>query len=70
MLMTTCPECGSRLDLDEEELEEGDLVTCEECGSELRVIGVAPLELEDAEDEDEEDDELDSDEEDEEESWH
>jgi alpha-aminoadipate carrier protein LysW len=71
MLMTTCPECESRLDLDEEELEEGDLVTCEECGSDLRVIGVAPLELEEAEDEDEEEDELDPDEEeDEEESWH
>ena len=70
MLMATCPECDSRFDLDEEELDEGDLVTCEECGSDLRVIGVAPLELEDAEDEDEEEDELDPDEEDEEESWH
>jgi alpha-aminoadipate carrier protein LysW len=70
MPMTTCPECESRIDVDEEELEEGDLVTCEECGSELRVIGLAPLELENAEDEDEEEDEIDPDEEDEEESWH
>jgi alpha-aminoadipate/glutamate carrier protein LysW len=69
MPMVTCPECDSRLDLDEEELEEGDLVTCEECGSELRVAGLAPLELEDAGDEDEEEDELDPDDEDEEESW-
>ena len=66
--MTTCPECESRIDVDEEELEEGDLVTCEECGSELRVIGLSPLELEN--DEDEEEDELDPDDEDEEESWH
>jgi alpha-aminoadipate carrier protein LysW len=70
MPMTTCPECESRLDVDEEELEEGDLVTCEECGSELRVIGLAPLELENDEDEDEEEDEPDPDDEDEEESWH
>jgi alpha-aminoadipate carrier protein LysW len=68
--MTTCPECESRIDVDEEELEEGDLVTCEECGSELRVIGLAPLELENDEDEDEEEDEPDPDDEDEEESWH
>jgi alpha-aminoadipate carrier protein LysW len=71
--MIKCPECESRLDLDEEELEEGDLVTCEECGAELRVAGLAPLELEDAgdEDEDEEDDGLDDEEdEEEEESWH
>ena len=68
--MATCPECESRIEVDEEELEEGDLVTCEECGSELRVIGLAPLELENDEDEDEEEDEPDPDDEDEEESWH
>lgn len=55
----TCPSCSGLIDLDEEELDEGDPVTCDECGAELTVAGVHPLELElagaDEEDEDEED---------------
>jgi len=65
--MVKCPDCDSRLDLDEEELDEGEIVTCEECGSELRVMNLDPLELESAEEEEEEEDDTDVDEEDEEE---
>ncbi len=66
--MVTCPLCDTDIDIEEEELDEGDLVTCEECGGELRVIGVNPLELEPLEEDDDED--ADFDEEDEEdESW-
>jgi alpha-aminoadipate carrier protein LysW len=43
--MPNCPECENELDLEEEELEEGDVVACEECGSEYEVVGVEPLEL-------------------------
>lgn len=43
--MPTCPECENELDLEEDELEEGDVVACEECGSEYEVVGVDPLEL-------------------------
>jgi alpha-aminoadipate/glutamate carrier protein LysW len=43
--MPSCPECESELDIEVDELEEGDVVACEECGSEYEVVGVDPLEL-------------------------
>ena len=55
--MPSCPECENQLDIEEEELEEGDVVACEECGSEYEVVSVDPLELTKVdEDYDEEDD--------------
>ena len=82
--MVNCPNCDALLDLDEEDLDEGDTLTCEECGADLSVTGLDPLELETTEDEDEDeeeddeedvdyDEEEDDDEEDEEEDeeeWH
>jgi len=56
--MTSCPECESDLDIDIDEIEEGDVVACAECGSEYEIVGVEPLELSKVEegfDEDEED---------------
>ncbi|HEY3703521.1 MAG TPA: hypothetical protein VGL22_00570 [Terracidiphilus sp.] len=54
--MATCPECENALDIELDEVEEGDVVSCEECGSEYEVVGVEPLELtrvgDDAEDDD------------------
>ncbi len=50
--MATCPVCEGTFYLDEEEVEEGDLISCEECGVELEVVSTDPLELE-AVDEDE-----------------
>lgn len=57
--MPVCPECESALDVDTEDVEEGDVVSCDECGTELEVVGTDPLELsrvdeEGYEDEDEE----------------
>ena len=43
--MAICPECDTMLDLDEEELEEGETVTCDECGTDLEVVSSDPLEL-------------------------
>jgi alpha-aminoadipate carrier protein LysW len=43
--MPSCPECENNLDIEVDEVEEGDLITCEECGSEFEVVGVEPLEL-------------------------
>lgn len=60
--MVNCPMCESAIDVEEEELDEGDIITCEECGTEVRVVGLDPLELEGA-DEDDEDDEDDEEEE-------
>lgn len=65
--MPTCPECENSLDIELDEVEEGDVVACEECGTEYEVVGVDPLELTRVGDEDDEDDEyLDEDEEEEE----
>lgn len=60
--MVNCPQCNSGIDVDEDELDEGDSLVCEDCGASLDVTGVSPLELsaseEDGdEDEDDEDDE-------------
>jgi len=43
--MPTCPECENNLDIEVDELEEGDVVACDECGTEYEVVGVEPLEL-------------------------
>jgi alpha-aminoadipate carrier protein LysW len=57
--MPSCPECENDLNVEVDELEEGDLVACDECGSEYEVVGVEPLELARVDaDPDEDDDEL------------
>ncbi len=43
--MPSCPECENNLDVELDELEEGDVIVCDECGSEYEVVGVEPLEL-------------------------
>lgn len=43
--MPSCPECENNLDIELDEVEEGDVVVCEECGTEYEVVGVDPLEL-------------------------
>ena len=43
--MPSCPECETDLDVELDEVEEGDVVACEECGTEYEVVGVEPLEL-------------------------
>ena len=64
--MTSCPECENNLDIDVEEVEEGDVVACDECGTEYEIVGVEPLELSKVEEGiDEDDDFLEEDEEEE-----
>jgi alpha-aminoadipate carrier protein LysW len=43
--MVNCPQCDAAIDVDEDELDEGDAITCEECGANLNVTGVSPLEF-------------------------
>jgi alpha-aminoadipate/glutamate carrier protein LysW len=43
--VTSCPECENALDIELDEVEEGDVIACEECGTEYEVVGVEPLEL-------------------------
>jgi alpha-aminoadipate/glutamate carrier protein LysW len=61
--MVNCPLCDAAIDVDEEELDEGDVLTCEECGKTLTVNSMTPLELvSEADDEvDEDDDDFDDD---------
>jgi alpha-aminoadipate carrier protein LysW len=64
--MTSCPECENELDIDVDEVEEGDVVACDECGTEYEVVGVEPLELSKVEEAiDDEEDFMDEDEEEE-----
>jgi alpha-aminoadipate carrier protein LysW len=56
--MVTCPKCEGAIDIDEEDVDEGDTISCDECGAALKVLSTAPLELESAEEvEDEDEDE-------------
>ncbi len=56
--MVLCPECESDLDIEEDELDEGEIVSCTECGTDFEVVGVEPLELARISEDDEEDDDL------------
>lgn len=63
--MVLCPECESDLDIEEDELDEGEIVSCTECGTDFEVVGVEPLELARISGEDEDDDDFGEDDEDE-----
>lgn len=54
--MVNCPMCDTAIDVEEDELDEGDVLTCEECGATLNVVSVDPLELESDDEEDDEED--------------
>jgi alpha-aminoadipate carrier protein LysW len=71
--------CDAVLDVEEEDLDEGDALTCEECGASLSVTSTSPLEIQGADDDDEDeedeedyedyDEEEDEDEDEEDEDW-
>ncbi len=69
--MVNCPSCHEAIDVEEEDLDEGDTLACDECGVTLKVATLTPLEVvvakEDEDDEDDEDDDFDEDEDDEDE---
>jgi len=60
-----CPECEGDLDIEEEEVDEGEVVSCPECGTDFEVVGIEPLELARVEDEEDEEDEEEEEEEEE-----
>jgi alpha-aminoadipate carrier protein LysW len=53
-IMVICPECESDLDIEEDEVDEGEIVSCPECGTDFEVITTNPLELNKVADEEEE----------------
>jgi alpha-aminoadipate carrier protein LysW len=64
--MLYCPECETNLDVDEDEVDEGEVLSCPECGTDFEVVTVNPIELkpvdEEGYEEDEEDEAEDADE--------
>ena len=58
--MVTCPVCDGTIDVDEEDVDEGDTISCDDCGATLKVLSTDPLELESAEEIEEEDEEEDA----------
>jgi alpha-aminoadipate carrier protein LysW len=44
-IMVYCPECETDLDIDEDEVDEGAVVSCPECGTDFEVVTVSPIEL-------------------------
>ena len=50
--MATCPECDAEIEVDEFDVDKGDLISCPDCGSNLEVTSTSPLELEPADDDD------------------
>jgi alpha-aminoadipate/glutamate carrier protein LysW len=64
--MATCPECDADLDVDEYDVDKGDIVSCQDCGKNFEVTGTTPLELEELEEDDDEEDEDEDDEDDDE----
>jgi alpha-aminoadipate carrier protein LysW len=55
--MVYCPECETNLDIEEDEVDEGEVVSCPECGSDFEVITVNPIELKPVEEEEYEEEE-------------
>jgi len=43
--MAVCPECEADVEIDEYDVDKGEVISCPECGIELEVVGLAPLQL-------------------------
>jgi alpha-aminoadipate/glutamate carrier protein LysW len=56
-IMVLCPECETDLDVAEDEVDEGEIISCPECGTDFEVVTSNPLELKAVEAGYEEDDE-------------
>jgi alpha-aminoadipate carrier protein LysW len=52
-----CPECAVEIDLDEDEVEEGEILNCPECEAELEVVQTHPVHLNVISEDDEEEEE-------------
>ncbi len=54
--MVSCPECEAKLDFEEDEVDQGEIVSCPDCGTDYEVVGVEPLQLAKVAEEEEDDD--------------
>jgi alpha-aminoadipate carrier protein LysW len=44
-VMAVCPECEADVEMDEYDVDKGEIISCPECGVELEVVGLSPLQL-------------------------
>ena len=44
--MVNCPVCDGGIDVEEEDVDEGETLSCDECGANVKVLSKNPLELE------------------------
>jgi len=44
-MSVVCPECDNPLDIDVDDVEEGEIIQCDECGTDLEIVSSDPLEL-------------------------
>ncbi len=52
--MAQCPDCEALIDVEDDDVEDGQTLDCPECGAELEVVNTNPLELNVVLDEEEE----------------
>ena len=62
--MVRCPKCATEIDVDEDEVEEGEILACLECETEMEVVQSHPVKVNVISDDDDEDDEEDEESED------
>jgi len=43
--MVLCPECDTKLDLEEDDVDEGEVISCPECGTDFEIVTTNPLVL-------------------------
>ena len=44
-MAVVCPECDHPLEVDVDDVEEGEIIQCDECGTDLEIVSSDPLEL-------------------------
>jgi alpha-aminoadipate carrier protein LysW len=49
-----CPECGALIDIEEDEVEQGEIISCPDCAVDLEIVNTHPLEFDVLEEEEEE----------------
>jgi alpha-aminoadipate carrier protein LysW len=44
-VMAVCPECEAEIEIDEYDVDKGEIISCPECGVDLEVVGLSPVEF-------------------------
>jgi alpha-aminoadipate carrier protein LysW len=44
-LIPHCPACETEIEIDEFDVDKGEIISCPECGADLEVVGLSPIEL-------------------------